>query len=233
MKITYWLKKFLDASITAIELQLFLLLISWPLLLWWEIPVSTATLIGNLIMTPFLMVQLALCSIMAFCALCNIPLYYSAVCFEFITALWKRLLLVIQQPPLIIGPCPPWYMLFGIISVTLMLLFYLEKRHYRIAAYVLLIAGIYLLLLVQRPSQIIQKYMIGTRPVLILHYKNKSLIIDSGRPRSFTRTMQTLKHILQMHGSAPTVITLRATPGVAKLYDALQREHLIATHLKT
>jgi hypothetical protein len=77
----FWLLK-------VLRLQFFLMLVSWPILLWWGLPISLLSPLGNLLFSPFLFCFLILASLIFFSELvyCAPPLLY--VLLEKLTALW-------------------------------------------------------------------------------------------------------------------------------------------------
>lgn len=72
--------------------QLFLSLISLPILVAWGLPLSSMTFIGNLICSPFLIVFLLLASLIFFCKMCHLPSYPLIFIFEKLCTLWKYFL---------------------------------------------------------------------------------------------------------------------------------------------
>ena len=78
-----------SASISRfLYVQLFLTLISLPILMYWGIPISLLTFIGNFIFSPLLTVFLLLSSLVFFCALLSIPHRWIAWALELVTSTW-------------------------------------------------------------------------------------------------------------------------------------------------
>ncbi len=104
------LRRWLKSLINYLHLQLFLTLCSWPILLSWGLPLSTASIIGNFIFAPFLTLFLLLSSIIFFLELLFIPAAPFISMLEWLSLLWERVLslgnrswlLSFAQPPLII-----------------------------------------------------------------------------------------------------------------------------------
>ncbi|MFZ5953738.1 MAG: hypothetical protein ACOYT8_01415 [Candidatus Dependentiae bacterium] len=82
-----WLTRF-------IYLQLFITLISLPILLCWGIPLSLASFLGNLFFAPFLSVILLIASFIFFFQLIGVSAAWLAGILEIIIAFWMRILSV-------------------------------------------------------------------------------------------------------------------------------------------
>jgi len=70
------------------QLQLFLMLVSLPMLVAWGLPISYMSVIGNCLFTPFLTFFLLLASLMFFGQLCHIPYGPVAWIFNRLTDFW-------------------------------------------------------------------------------------------------------------------------------------------------
>jgi len=106
-----WLGHFLH---TALQLQLFLSCLSLPIMLWWGLPFSLLSIIGNLIFTPFLMLFLFLGSVLFLCGLCN---YYPPTLIfllDTVTRFWLLLLSFPNRPLLLYGKTPHFLILCAI-----------------------------------------------------------------------------------------------------------------------
>lgn len=91
-----------------LQLQLFLTLCSWPILLWWGLPLSAASIIGNFIFVPFLTLFLVLSSFIFFCELLFIPSILFSYPLEWLTISWVWLLSMGKRSWLISCPLPPY-----------------------------------------------------------------------------------------------------------------------------
>jgi hypothetical protein len=89
-----------------LQLQLFLTLVSWPLLLYWGLPLSLASIVGNFIFTPFLVVFLLLSSLLFLCELCFIPHTLLIYALEHVSNFWYNILLYADRSWLIYAPEP-------------------------------------------------------------------------------------------------------------------------------
>lgn len=76
----------------ALQLQLFLTLLSLPILAIWGLPFSLMSPLGNIIFTPFLIVFLLLSSCMFFAELLHLPYGLCAQLLDQLTALWTKIM---------------------------------------------------------------------------------------------------------------------------------------------
>lgn len=98
-----------------LQLQLFLTLISLPIVLFWGLPLSLVSPLGNCIFAPFLTLFLLLSSIIFFCELVYIPNTLFIALLDYLSACWSWMiswaqhgwLLRCAQPPLIVAVCVP------------------------------------------------------------------------------------------------------------------------------
>jgi beta-lactamase superfamily II metal-dependent hydrolase len=102
--------KLYNKFLIFIHIQLFITLISLPFLIWWGLPLSLASPLGNLIFAPFLTLFLLLSSIIFFCELFYIPNNLLIILLEHITHFWLAIcqmgsrswLIALKKPSLII-----------------------------------------------------------------------------------------------------------------------------------
>lgn len=101
MQIKKWL-------LTSIQLQLYLTLMSSPILAYWGLPISLASPLGNILFQPVLTAFLFLSSLIFFCqilhiphGICNIALNHTSRLFHYLLGLGSPTWLIgIPQPPL-------------------------------------------------------------------------------------------------------------------------------------
>ncbi len=79
----------LSKLIFFVQLQLFMALVSLPILIAWGLPISIMSLVGNLIFSPFLTLFLLLSSLLFFFELCHLPNGYLVYGLECCTQLWS------------------------------------------------------------------------------------------------------------------------------------------------
>lgn len=80
--------KFIEKLSNLFSLQLFLFLLSLPILIAWGLPVSVMVLIGTPIFAPFLTVFLFISMLIFMCALCSIPYSFLVVILKWCTIIW-------------------------------------------------------------------------------------------------------------------------------------------------
>src|SRR5579862_7575785 len=91
----FWtiMKQFLNrlytTSITTLSMQLFLSLVSLPILASWGLPISLMSPIGNVIFSPLLTLFLLLSSIIFFCELFCIPNEFFVWLLELVSQVWR------------------------------------------------------------------------------------------------------------------------------------------------
>lgn len=99
-RVGYWLARF-------IQFQLFITLISLPLLTTWGLPISWLTLLGNLIFSPVLTAFLFLSSLLFFFELTHLPTACIAYSLEAITKVWLWTIAQVGTWPFVYFPKPP------------------------------------------------------------------------------------------------------------------------------
>lgn len=133
-----WLVKILFA-------QLFLTLFSLPIIIWWGLPLSVLTIIGNVIFNPCIGLFLLIATILFFCTLCGLPTWYLACALNRISEGW--LWLVAQGTPhaLVAVPKLPAIVLVGITCCTLLIMYRFRYQQVRgIVAFSAILLGIFL-----------------------------------------------------------------------------------------
>ena len=88
ISVVRFLRTLSKSMLTYLRLQLFLTLCSWPILLHWGLPLSYASILGNLIFTPFLTLYLFLSSLLFFSELLHIPNGTVCLLLESLTTVW-------------------------------------------------------------------------------------------------------------------------------------------------
>ncbi len=111
LRLLPFLRRLFWGMITYLNVQLFITLFSWPLYLYWGLPISAPGILGNLIFAPFLTAFLLLSSLIFFCELLHIPSTPCIMLLEWISHSWITLmtfstrswLSTFPQPPMIIA----------------------------------------------------------------------------------------------------------------------------------
>ncbi len=75
-----------------IQIQLFITLMSLPVLMWWGLPFSLMSFVGNLIFSPIIVAFLTLSSLIFMTELASIPNYYLVWSLEKVTTVMTTLL---------------------------------------------------------------------------------------------------------------------------------------------
>jgi len=137
MKIT----RIVHYVLNFIHIQLFITLISMPILLAWGMPLSILTFAGNLFLGPILGAFLLLSSVIFFCILLSIPCQPIVYLLEIIVHWWLKLMACANIQCLIPLPLPWWPCLIVIVLVTLAILHWQQCNtiYKSIGAYALLL----------------------------------------------------------------------------------------------
>ena len=106
------LKKIGSSLASFFELQLFLTLISWPILIAWGLPFSLLAPVGNYIFNPLLIMFIFLGSLYMATELLYLPNGYLVHPLEWLTTLWNWCLSWGQDSFLLYFPEPPTVVLF-------------------------------------------------------------------------------------------------------------------------
>jgi hypothetical protein len=78
--------------ISYIQIQIFIMIVSMPILIYWGLPISCMSLVSNLIFNPFLILFLLVGSLIFFSELLYIPNQWLLSTLEIITRLWEIIL---------------------------------------------------------------------------------------------------------------------------------------------
>ncbi len=116
-KTFFWLMR-------ALYLQSALLALSFPLILYWGLPFSYLTYLGNIIFTPFLVAFLLVSSLIFFCELCHIPNTLFIIILEKIQTIWRSLVSWSNEKVLLELPAPPTICLIALFLCTVCILYY-------------------------------------------------------------------------------------------------------------
>jgi hypothetical protein len=172
-KIWIWTQELLAA-------QFFLSLFSWPILLWWGLPLSWLTLLGNLFFNPFIMVFLLFSVFLFFFELLGLPSGIWVFLLEQLTSLWLWLVAWGSHRALVAFPCPPaWFlalMPLGAVTIAYSWRKFLLKRTVLLGLF-LFCMGIFLkLLFVASPG--IYSVSAGQRSLRFVYTGDQAFLID-------------------------------------------------------
>ncbi len=123
------LKSLLNNLLKFLEIQLFLSLLSMPILISWGISISLLSPIGNLIFTPFITAFIFISLIIFITQLLMIPNNYFIKLLEIITFFWKKVMQVAGNSCIAIVQ-PPIFVLLLIPVISFLAVFYIYKTQY-------------------------------------------------------------------------------------------------------
>jgi len=117
--------KFIEKLSDLLSLQLFLFLLSLPILISWGLPVSIMVLIATPIFGPFLTIFLFISTLIFICVLCSIPYSLLVIPLNWCTQIWDFCLSYSTKQWLVYFAMPPKiFMIFiGIINTGILLKF--------------------------------------------------------------------------------------------------------------
>ena len=107
-----------------IYLQIFMMLIAWPILLCWGIPLSLLSPLGNLIFSPFLICFLVISTLIFLCELLTIPNLWLIVILEKLSIFWSIAAQYGTNQALLTLPTPSLAIVIAIPLVVLLFLHY-------------------------------------------------------------------------------------------------------------
>jgi hypothetical protein len=207
----------------ALQLQLYVTYATWPLLLWWGLPISLLSPLGNIIFAPLLIAFLFLSSSLFICYLCSIPHTLLISALELLSNLWLSLTSWCSFPSLLITfATPPWWLLIFFPAIALMLIIHPTLRNPLRSIFAFIIAFFLTscLLTLYTPTSIpsLTKSMHITR-----HDRKTMIVIDSQTHRrlpTFSWIRYQLPPLLITATGSSTIHTLvvtKMTPAVHAL----------------
>jgi len=133
---------------TGIYSQLFLLLVSWPILLWWGLPISLLALVGNIVFSPIITLFLMLCALLFFTELTGLPNGAFIFLLETLSDWWVGLLGWGSPGFLFKYHCPSVWLLLGMVGSALVVIYsFWGRTRLRAMIYLLLLLVGFTLLL--------------------------------------------------------------------------------------
>ena len=183
MNLLSYLQKRKKNLISFVHLQLFITLISIPILLSWGMPISVLTFAGNFLFSPILTIFLLLSSLIFFCEILFIPNSILIWCLEHVTHWWLWLMKWAGHSALIPFAMPSILALILIFLLTLFILHYkkISTPLKSIACYSLLLGLTCAYLAVPAYSHdSIVTIDCNKGRVHILKHSNRIIVIDPG-----------------------------------------------------
>lgn len=205
----------------ALETQLFITLCAVPFLLSWGLPLSTVTIVGNILFAPILTMFLFLCAIVFFTQLMGIPNDWLMPLMHWYSDTWLWLLNQGSQKWLIYIPCPSGIILAGLMAATLFILCATRYTIYqRIGLWGVLLGLVVLGLPQQKLPDGSITIPVGTKEIKIMHREGRTVLIDEGvlqrAPDAWVRSTFMPAYTKQF-GSAPLDYCVVTQPRVRTL----------------
>lgn len=174
--VAHWLVRFT-------QVQLFITLVSFPLLVYRGLPLSVMSPVGNLVFTPFLMVFLLLCSLLFFCHILYFPYGWLVYALEHVTQFWLWVLSWGSQSWLIGFSKPSLLFLLAMPLFALLILQHNKTNSlYRsiICFTLLLFCSCTYLKVFCPPPTALQQVTCNKKDVTLLHTREQTILIDPG-----------------------------------------------------
>lgn len=210
IKIAVGLLKFL-------QLQLFITLISFPILISWGLPISLLSPVGNLIFAPVLTLFLLLSSLIFFTTLLHMPNGLLCFCLEKTTEWWLWFMEYANKSWLYGFAKPSWLILIATPALALCIL------HFRFIRSAIVSTLCFLALLVatcwyihhthSKNNSLIEALPCNRGTVTMIHHANQLVIVDPG--------------VIGQSISAPTWVEYTLIPTILKSTGKTCIDHLI------
>lgn len=216
MKIKAFLFKQKSKLLSFIHLQLFLTLVSLPILLAWGLPLSILTFAGNFLFAPILTAFLFFCSLVFFCNILHLPNGIFIFCLEKITSCWLWLLQLASTHCLVAFTLPSIAMLITIPILTFGILHHkkVNTHHKGIICYGSLLLALCLIMMFSKSQQARVDFLACNNGNVTCITDDKQLvIIDPG--------------VIGRRLSAPSWCEYTLMPYLAKQYGTTTIDHLI------
>lgn len=215
MQVHTFARKCMRSLVTFIHVQLFITLISMPILLYWGMPLSFLSFAGNFLFSPILTAFLLLSSLIFFCSLAGIPSGPLVFLLEKLTHYWVALMKIPSHAALMALPKPPLIFACGIALVTLAILHCrkIDTPAKGIAAYsgLLIFSGL-ALAMSARWSPAVQTLACNKGEITIM-FQKQLVVIDPG--------------VIGQRLSAPNWCEYTLMPFLVKEYGTTTIDHFI------
>jgi hypothetical protein len=217
MQVSKHLRTLGRSIITFMHVQLFITLISMPILLCWGMPLSWLSFAGNFFFGPILTVFLLLSSLIFFFQLLAIPNGILIYALEKLTHFWMMIMHLPSCQSLVALPKPPLAIAFIIACIAVLILHcrQIDTPLKGIAAYsfILVISGLFLTF-TTRWSAPVQTLSCHSGEVTLLYHHKQLALIDPG--------------VIGQRISAPNWCEYTLVPFLAKEYGTTKIDCLIA-----
>lgn len=178
------MQKTTNYLLSFIELQLFITIMSLPILILWGIPISLLSFAGNLLFSPVITCFLFLSSLIFFCEITYLPSTPLIYALAKLSSLWSTLLQTGSLATLV-GHALPHKIVLCALPISIGLFLYNKKysktRTYRIIGYLVIMLSFYTyVLFFQKIHAPIVTLEYLKKKVFILHDKEHVAIVDTG-----------------------------------------------------
>lgn len=175
------ISNFISNLLNFILLQIFITLFLLPILIFWGLPLSIVSPIGNLIFAPFLIVFLLLSNLIFFFQILAIPNQLLIEALEFITFIWLKVLKIGQKTWLIYMVKPSLLLLSLIPIIATILIYYKQSSYFTLAILtcLLIIFLIYLKLFII-PTNLFEIKKFNNKEIYIIKTNKVNILIDTG-----------------------------------------------------
>lgn len=204
-------------AIRFIHIQLFISLVSMPILIYWGLPISMLTAVGNLLFAPVLTIFLLLSSLIFFLELLYLPNTWIIWLLEYVTSAWLWLL-EWEQKMWLVGfakPSPLLLLAIPLISFAILQNRYTYKpMRATLCLSVLLIGICAVLKTTEYPAQIVEHVPRASKEVTIIRNNKQVILIDPG--------------CIGSNCSASSWVSYTLIPEIIKQTGSLTVDHFIA-----
>ncbi len=176
----YYTNLAFEKFLKFLEFQIFLNLVSWPILLHWGLPVSILSPIGNIIFAPIFLVFILVSGLLFFSEILNIPNFFLVFILDKTTDIWEYFLGFGSDYFLWAGVRPPVYFSVLIIFLTFFVLknkkLFSTKLH-KIGGFISIFILGFSLLYLHKPAKLIKNIKCGSKSARIINHKNQTTVI--------------------------------------------------------
>jgi hypothetical protein len=197
-----------------LEVQLFVTIISFPFMLWWGLPFSLLTIVGNLIFQPFIIGILILSAIIFVTESIGISNAFCVMMFEYLSDLWIKIADYAPVSVLVAIPCPSMFVL-GIIPCVALAFVHLRRPPLvlRVVGLSFLVGGIMVICFWCRPTLLGMNIMYSSnRYVRLLYVNGNSFLVLNDLGNARTRVDRWVDYVL-----LPTLIKCIGSSGIDDL----------------
>lgn len=177
-------EKVRTSFIRFIQVQLFISLISIPILISWGIPVSLLTPLGNIIFTPILILFIVGSCLLFFSELLHIPNVWLVHALDQLTQTWLYLIKFSTKNWLVGFALPAWPLLLLLVPTGAFAILHYRKNikiHRSIASFMLLLMAMVLYLkLTSVPKTLVDSISCNNGHVTLIKKNNMTVLVDPG-----------------------------------------------------